>query len=91
MHTDDEGIHPGDRVRAVGRHWLRPHAFGWVSEIEPDRGEYMYLVEFDRTVVGKGIDGKFLWMDKLSFEVVRHDEGRTVGSFKNAPEGTDES
>ena len=68
MHDTDYGIKPGQRVRVSGRHWLRPHAYGWVHAIEPDRGEYMYLIDFDR--VGKGIEGHFLYMDNLSFEVV---------------------
>lgn len=63
-----DSIEKGDRVRAVGRHWLRPHGYGVIATIEPDRGEYMYLVEFDR--LGKGIEGRFLYMDRLSFEVV---------------------
>jgi len=74
MHDTDCGIQPGQRVRVSGRHWLRPHAFGWVKAIEPDRGEYMYLLEFDRKVAGRGIDGKFLYLDKLSFEVTGNEQ-----------------
>ena len=64
----DTNVKPGDRVRAIGRHWLRPHAYGVISAIEPNRGEYMYLVEFD--LLGKGIEGKFLYMDWLSFDLI---------------------
>lgn len=78
----DNGIYPGDRVRAVGRHWLRPHGFGFVSAIEPDRGENMYLIEFDR--LGKGIEGKFLYMDRLSFEVIGNEQGTSNSNTRNA-------
>ena len=44
---------------------------------EPERGEHMYWVEFDE--VGKGIEGKFLYMAGYSFEIV--DEPRNEDSF----------
>ena len=58
----------GDRVRVNGRHWLRPYEFGYVREIDPTKGGNAHLIEFD--FVGRGIDGKFLYMDLLSFEAV---------------------
>lgn len=81
MHGDTR-IQPGDRVRAIGRHWLRPGAFGHVATIEPDRGENMYLVEFDQ--IGKGIAGKFLYMDSLSFEVVENEQRTNFVAVENA-------
>ena len=82
----DTSVKPGDRVRAIGRHWLRPHAYGVISAIEPNRGEYMYLVEFDQ--VGKGIEGKFLYMDWLSFDVIEgggaHEQSRFSTVVSNA-------
>ena len=37
-------------------------------QVEPDRGEFMFWVEFD--VEGKGVEGKFLYLDQHSFEVL---------------------
>ena len=63
----DETIREGSRVRVSGRHWLRPHGSGTVVRVEPERGEFMFFIEFD--VEGKGLDGKFLYLDRASFEV----------------------
>ena len=64
----DKTIREGSRVRVSGRHWLRPHGSGTVVRVDPERGEFMFWIEFD--VEGKGIEGKFLYLDKYSFEVL---------------------
>lgn len=59
----------GDRVRLHFRHWVRPHALGTIVAIDLERNsDYVYYVQFD--TLGRGIDGRFLWVDALNLEAI---------------------
>ena len=52
----------GDRVRIVRRHWLRSGHEGFIIACEPKR-QNIWLVEFDTSYPGGGLDGNKLYLD----------------------------
>lgn len=52
----------GDLIRVNAKHWLRPNSMGKIIELNPRRGEAMYLVEFETAFPGGGIDENKLWL-----------------------------
>ncbi len=64
----------GSKVRVSSHHWLRANAAGVVLEINGDRGDNAFLVKFDQSIVGRGIDGDKLWLSKS--QLVAEPNGR---------------
>lgn len=61
----------GDRVRIVRRHWLRSGHEGLIIACEPKR-QNIWLVEFDTSYPGGGIDGNKLYLDAEDMILVVH-------------------
>jgi hypothetical protein len=66
----------GSRVKIVSQHWLRALDEGVVIAHER-RGQKNYLVQFEDSYPGGGIDGNRLWFDESEFSEVTHE---AVGS-----------
>ena len=68
----------GSRVKIVPEHWLRALDEGVVLAHE-QRGQKNYLVQFEDSYPGGGIDGDKLWFDESEFsEVTREAVGSRV-------------
>ena len=68
----------GSRVKIVPEHWLRALDEGVVLAHE-QRGQKNYLVQFEDSYPGGGIDGNRLWFDESEFsEVTREAVGSRV-------------
>ena len=68
----------GSRVKIVPQHWLRALDEGVVVAHER-RGQKNYLVQFEDSYPGGGIDGNRLWFDESEFsEVTREAVGSRV-------------
>ena len=68
----------GSRVKIVPQHWLRALDEGVVLAHE-QRGQKNYLVQFEDSYPGGGIDGNRLWFDESEFsEVTREALGSRV-------------
>jgi len=59
----------GSRVKIVPQHWLRALDEGVVLAHER-RGQKNYLVQFEDSYPGGGIDGDKLWFDESEFSQV---------------------
>jgi len=66
----------GSRVKIVPQHWLRALDEGVVLAHE-QRGQKNYLVQFEDSYPGGGIDGDKLWFDESELSEVTHE---AVGS-----------
>jgi len=65
----------GSRVKIVPQHWLRALDEGVVIAHER-RGQKNYLIQFEDSYPGGGIDGDKLWFDENEFsEVTREAVG----------------
>lgn len=58
----------GDRV-TVGKRWLRSYQAGQIIDCEPRRHN-CWLVKFDSSYPGGGIDGDSLWLSDLDIRKV---------------------
>lgn len=67
--TEEIGI--GARVRIVPQHWLRGFEEGLIVDFQP-HAMNRWLVRFDVSYPGGGIDGDKLWMDESQFAEVKH-------------------
>jgi hypothetical protein len=59
----------GARVAIKAQHWLRPYAVGIVIE-QQERALKNWLVQFEQSYPGGGIDGDKLWCDESDFAEV---------------------
>ena len=59
----------GARVSLKSQHWLRPYAAGVVIE-QQERALKNWLVQFEQSYPGGGIDGDKLWCDESDFAEV---------------------
>ena len=63
----------GMRVKIVPQHWLRGGAIGQLVRFE-QRGQNNWLVKFDRSFPGGGIDGDKLWLGEREFVEVTDED-----------------
>ena len=59
----------GARVIISPQHWLRPNEVGLVIDRQRD-GHRRWLLRFEESYAGGGIDGDQLWLDQLDFSEV---------------------
>ncbi len=81
----------GSRVKIVPQHWLRALDEGVVIAHER-RGQKNYLLQFEDSYPGGGIDGNKLWFDESEFsEVTRQAVGSRVilSALESEREGRD--
>ena len=64
--TTAKKIAVGSRVKVVPQHWLRGGEIGQLVRFE-QRGQNNWLVKFDRSFPGGGIDGDKLWLGQREF------------------------
>ena len=61
----------GVRISLLPQHWLRPYEIGVVIDQQP-RALKKWLVQFEDSYPGGGIDGNKIWCDESDFaEVTR--------------------
>jgi hypothetical protein len=80
----------GSRVKIVPQHWLRALDEGVVIAYER-RGQKNYLVQFEDSYPGGGIDGDRLWFDESEFSEVAREavESRVIlSALESEKEGT---
>ncbi|SRR5713226_2345822 len=85
MKTSKKGVSVGARVKILPQHWLRAHEEGFIIDSRP-QARNNWLVKFDRSYPGGGIEGDKLWLDESQFSEVEHRR-----SIANAKEGMMES
>ena len=84
----------GAKVKIKPHHWLRALEDGTVVEYRP-QSRHSWLVQFERSYPGGGIDGDKLYFDEAEFAEVEHASGGSyigpIGSRKiaSAPNGID--
>jgi hypothetical protein len=61
-----KGISIGTRVKVSPHHWLRAYEYGVVVDFQPGP-THNWLVRFDRSYPGGGIEGDKLWLDQSQF------------------------
>src|SRR5919109_3202194 len=66
--TEEIGI--GATVRIVPQHWLRGYEQGVIIDFQP-HAMNRWLVRFDVSYPGGGIDGDKLWMNESQFAEVK--------------------
>ena len=59
----------GEKVKIVPQHWLRGGEIGHLIRFEK-RGQNNWLVQFDTSYPGGGIDGDKLWFDSREITYV---------------------
>lgn len=60
----------GCRVKVRPQHWLRAYEEGMVIDWQP-RAQNHWLVKFDSSFPGGGIDGDKLWLAESEFAAVK--------------------
>ena len=66
-------IRVGARVKVVPQHWSRAGEIGQLVRFE-QRGQNNWLVKFDRSFPGGGIDGDKLWLGLREFVEARDED-----------------
>jgi hypothetical protein len=71
----------GEKVKIVPQHWLRGGEIGRLIRFE-QRGQNNWLVKFDTSYPGGGIDGDKLWFDSRELtHVTDQDLGPVVDEY----------
>ena len=78
-------IQLGMRVKIVSQHWLRRGQIGQLVRFE-QRGQNNWLVKFDHSFPGGGIDGDKLWLDQREF-IEAWDEDLSKNPITGSGEG----
>ncbi len=73
------------RVKIVSQHWLRRGQIGQLVRFE-QRGQNNWLVKFDHSFPGGGIDGDKLWLDQREF-IEAWDEDLSKNPITGSGEG----
>ncbi len=70
MKDNIEEIAIGAKVRITPQHWLRGYQEGFIVDFRPN-GMNRWLVKFDVSYPGGGIDGDKLWFNESQFVEVK--------------------
>ena len=62
----------GSQVRIVAHHWLRGYENGTIVDFQPN-GMNRWLVKFNVSYPGGGIDGDKLWLNESHFAEVKRE------------------
>jgi hypothetical protein len=68
----------GARVQVISQHWLRGRDTGEIIRIER-QGRNKWLIQFDISYPGGGIDGDKLWLDQSHLSVLTDNEYEQFG------------
>jgi hypothetical protein len=75
-------ISVGSRVKIIPQHWLRGYQEAVVLDFRPG-AQNNWLVKFDSSYPGGGIEGDKLWLDESYFCEVKQD-GRASADHENS-------
>ena len=67
----------GAKVKIVPQHWLRAYEEGLIVD-HKCRARNCWLVKFDHSYLGGGVDGDKLWLDESQFAEVSHEGSRAM-------------
>jgi hypothetical protein len=73
MKAKTESISVGTKVRISPQHWLRGYQEAVVVDFRPG-AQNNWLVKFDSSYPGGGIEGDKLWLDERYFSAVESEE-----------------
>ena len=74
----------GVRISLLPHHWLRPYESGVVIDQQP-RTLKKWLVQFEDSYPGGGIDGNKIWCDESDFAEVTRPRNEATRNAKRFP------